>query len=232
MEKVLFCWSAGKDSALALYELLKDPAYRVQALLTTVTREYDRVSMHGIRRALLEEQARALGLPLEEVFIAAHGSNEDYEAAMAAALARYKEAGVTLVAFGDIFLEDVRAYRERNLARAGLGALFPLWKRDTRQLAHSLTHLGFRAVTTCVDTHALDARFAGRTIDEQFLAELPDSVDPCGENGEYHSFVSAGPIFRHPVAYTVGETVLREGRFAYCDLIPAPSEPGANAAQR
>jgi diphthamide synthase (EF-2-diphthine--ammonia ligase) len=126
------------------------------------------------------------------------------------------------VAFGDIFLADVRAYRERNLARAGLRALFPLWGRDTHRLAHTLIDLGFRAITTCVDTQALDARFTGRLIDAQFLAELPPSVDPCGENGEYHSFVSAGPIFRAPVPYTIGETVLRDGRFSYCDLIPAP----------
>ncbi len=220
MEKVLFAWSAGKDSALALYELRKDPAYQVQALLTTITREYDRVSMHGIRRSLLEEQARAIGLPLAPVFIPARGTNEDYEAAMAAALAPYQEAGVTAVAFGDIFLEDVRAYRERNLASAGLRALFPLWGRETGELARSLIRLGFRAITTCVDTHALDARFTGRLVDEQFLAELPPGVDPCGEKGEYHSFAFAGPIFRAPVPFTVGETVLREGRFSYCDLIP------------
>lgn len=221
MEKVLFSWSAGKDAALALHELLKDPACQVQALLTTVTREYDRVSMHGVRRSLLQRQARAIGLPLEEVFIASGGSNADYEAAMAEVLTRYKEAGVTAVASGDILLEDVRAYRERNLARLGLRGLFPLWKRDTHELARSFIRQGFRAITTCVDTQALDARFCGRPIDERFLTELPAGVDPCGENGEYHSFVSAGPLFREPVAYTVGETVLREGRFAFCDLVPA-----------
>ncbi len=221
MEDILLSWSAGKDSALALHELLQSPAYHVQALLTVVTREYGRVSMHGIRRSLLERQASAIGLPLEEVVISSHGSNADYEAAMAEVLARHKEAGVTAVAFGDLFLEDVRRYRERNLARVGLGALFPLWQRDTRELAHSFVRLGFRAITTCVDTSALDARFCGQPLDERFFAGLPEGVDPCGENGEYHSFVSGGPIFRSPVPYAVGETVLREGRFFYCDLEPA-----------
>jgi len=221
VDRILFAWSAGKDSALALHELLTDSTYQVQALLTTVTREYERVSMHGIRRGLLQQQAAAIGLPLEEVLIPSRGSNADYEAAMAEVLLRYKEAGVTAVAFGDILLEDVRAYRERNLTQVGLRALFPLWQRDTRDLVHTFIDLGFAAITTCVDTQALDARLSGRRIDERFLAELPAGVDPCGENGEYHSFVSDGPIFRAPVRYTVGETVLRDGRFSYTDLLPA-----------
>ncbi len=221
MEKVLFCWSAGKDSALALFELRRNPAYRVQALLTTVTEEYDRVSMHGIRRSLLQRQAAALGLPLDVVLIPAAGGNETYEARMDAALGRHAQAGVSAVAFGDIFLEDVRAYRERNLARVGLRGVFPLWRRDTHEVAQSFIRLGFRAITTCVDTHALDARFTGRAYLERFLAELPPGVDPCGENGEFHTFVSDGPIFSAPIAYTVGEMVLREGRFSYCDLLPA-----------
>ncbi len=220
MEQVLVAWSGGKDSAVALYKVLKSQEYQVAALLTTVTEDYDRVSMHGVRRSLLERQAEVLGLPLEKVYIPKNASNDEYESNMRQALTRYKQAGVTSVVFGDIFLEDLREYREGNLAKLDMRGLFPLWKRDTRELAHSFISLGFKAITTCVDTDALDGRFVGRVIDEQFLTELPDTVDPCGENGEYHSFVYAGPIFKEPIPYTVGEIVLRENRFCFCDLIP------------
>jgi uncharacterized protein (TIGR00290 family) len=221
MESVLFSWSGGKDSALAMVEILQNPNYHIAALLTTVTEEYDRISMHGVRRALLERQAAALGLPLEIVFIPKSSSNDEYEARMGKALARYQAAGVNSVVFGDIFLEDLRSYREGKLATLGMQGIFPLWKRDTRALAHSLAPLGFRAITTCVDTHALGKEFVGRVIDERFLAELPPTVDACGENGEYHSFVYEGPIFGEKISCTVGETVLRENRFWYCDLYPS-----------
>jgi uncharacterized protein (TIGR00290 family) len=221
VEKLLFSWSAGKDSALALYELLRNPAYQVQGLLTTVTEESGRSSAHGIRRSLLRRQGQAIGLPLHEVLIPAAAPNAVYEERMAAALGPWQEAGVTAVGFGDLALEDVRAYRERHLASLGLRGVFPLWQRDARLVVEALIRLGFRAITACVDTQALDARFAGRAIDAQFLAELPAGMDPCGENGEYHSFVYDGPIFRTPVPHTIGETVLREGRFACCDLLPA-----------
>jgi uncharacterized protein (TIGR00290 family) len=220
MEKVLVAWSGGKDSAIALYELQKSRKYQIAALLTTVTKDYDRISMHGVRRTLLKQQVDSLGLPLEEVFIPKNASNEEYESNMAQVLTRYKEAGVTSVVFGDIFLEDLRQYRENNLAKVGMKGIFPLWKRETQELAHSLTPLGFKAITTCVDTHSLDKRFVGKVIDEQFLSELPPTVDPCGENGEYHSFVSDGPIFKGKISYTLGEIVLRENRFCFCDLIP------------
>ncbi len=220
MENVLVSWSGGKDSAIALYEILKSQNYQISALLTTVTEGYDRISMHGVRRILLERQVASLGFPLEEVFIPQNSSNEEYETNMGQVLAKYKEAGVTAVVFGDIFLEDLRKYREDKLATLGMHGIFPLWKRDTQELARSLTALGFKAITTCVDTHALSKQFVGREIDEQFLSQLPSTVDPCGENGEYHSFVYDGPIFKEKVSYTLGEIILRENRFWYCDLIP------------
>jgi uncharacterized protein (TIGR00290 family) len=220
MENVLVSWSGGKDSAIALHEILKNKGYRVSALLSTLTEGYDRISMHGVRRILLERQVASLGFPLEEVFISKNASNEEYELNMGRVLAKYKDAGVTSVVFGDIFLEDLRKYREEKLATLGLQGIFPLWKRDTRELAHSLTALGFKAVTTCVDTNTLVRQFVGRVIDKQFLSELPETVDLCGENGEYHSFVSDGPIFKEEISYALGEIVLRENRFYYCDLIP------------
>lgn len=220
MENVLVSWSGGKDSAVALYEILKNQNYHVSALLTTVTEDYDRISMHGVRRILLERQVASLGFPLETVLISKNASNEEYEANMGRVLAKYKAAGTTSVVFGDIFLEDLRKYREDKLATLEMRGIFPIWKRDTPELAHSLPALGFKAITTCVDTTLLGKQFVGRVIDERFLSELPPGVDACGENGEYHSFVYAGPIFKEPVSFTLGETVLRENRFYYCDLIP------------
>jgi uncharacterized protein (TIGR00290 family) len=220
VEKVLVSWSGGKDSAMALYEVLTRGQYQVAALLTTVTEDYDRISMHGVRRALLEQQAGSLGLPLEQVWISKRSSNEEYEAKMAETLDRYRQAGVTSVIFGDIFLEDLRAYREQNLAKVNMQGIFPLWKQDTNELIRRFIQSGFKAITVCVDTQSLDGKYVGRQLDEQFLADLPESVDVCGENGEYHSFVYAGPIFRKSIPHRLGEVVLREGRFCYCDLIP------------
>ena len=220
MENVLISWSGGKDSAIALYEILKNGNYQISALLTTLTEDYDRISMHGVRRILLERQVASLGFPLEKVLIPKNASNEEYESNMEAVLAKYKEAGTSSVVFGDIFLEDLRKYREDKLASLGMRGIFPLWKRDTLELAHSLNVLGFEAITTCVDNQSLGGQFVGRQIDVQFLSELPATVDPCGENGEYHSFVYNGPIFKEKVAFKLGEVVLRENRFFYCDLIP------------
>ena len=221
MENILVSWSGGKDSALALQELRKDSRYHIAALLTTVTEGYDRISMHGVRRVLLEQQAADLGLPLEIVWIPKNASNEAYEARMGQALERYKRSGVSSVAFGDIFLEDLRQYRQEKLALLDMQGLFPLWKRDTRQLAGAFIEAGFKAITTCVDTQALGEGFVGRRFDTHFLAELPASVDPCGENGEFHSFVYDGPLFKQGIAISLGERVLREERFYYCDLLPA-----------
>ena len=219
-EKTLFTWSGGKDSALALSEMLRSEKYDIVALVTTITADYDRVSMHGVRRVLLEEQAASLGLPLDEVFLSKDASNEDYGLKMQQMLEKYKDARVSTVAFGDIFLEDVRKYREDNLSKIGMKALFPLWKKDTKVLANLFIKSGFKAIVTCVDSKALDKTFVGKTFDTRFLSRLPASVDPCGENGEFHSFVFDGPIFHTPIRFTKGKIVLRDNRFYYCDLVP------------
>lgn len=219
-EEILFCWSGGKDSAMALHALQREQRYHVTALLTTITEEYDRISMHGVRRELLERQAAALRLPLHAVMIPPQCVNATYEARMKEALAGHFARGVRRVAFGDIFLEDLRAYRERNLAQAGMEALFPIWKRDTRELAREFIAQGFRAIAVCVDPRVLDASFAGRELDASFFAALPPAADPCGENGEFHTFVFDGPIFQEPIPLRTGETVSRGG-FCFCDLLPA-----------
>ncbi len=219
-EPVLFCWSGGKDSAMALHALLQRADIRVTALLTTVTETYDRISMHGVRRELLRQQAESIGLPLQEVRIPPQCVNPIYEARMAEVLFHHYRLGVRTVAFGDIFLEDLRAYREKNLARVGMTAIFPIWKRDARELISGFHSAGFRAVTACIDPAALDRSFAGRELNTSFFADLPTSVDPCGENGEFHTFVFDGPIFRRPVPIELGEVVERDS-FIYCDLLSA-----------
>jgi uncharacterized protein (TIGR00290 family) len=218
-EPVLFCWSGGKDSAMALATLQQDPAVRVAALLTTVTEGYERISMHGVRRELLARQADALGLPLHEVRIPAQCVNADYESRMEEALRTHYANGIRRVAFGDIFLEDLRAYREKNLARAGMQAIFPIWKRDTRELTLHFMNSGFRAVAVCIDGRKLDPSFAGRELDASFFRDLPAHADPCGENGEFHTFVFQAPNFRAPIAVRTGEVVNRDG-FHFCDLLP------------
>lgn len=218
-EKVLLAWSSGKDSALALHGLRNSGRYEVAALLTTITEDYDRISMHGVRRALVEKQSECLGLPLVQVLISKDADDEEYGARMRDVLADCREKGILHVAFGDVLLEDVRKYREEKLGSVGMKALFPIWKRDTTDLAHMCIDLGFEAVITCVDTKVLGASFAGRIFDRRFLADLPADVDPCGENGEFHSFVYAGPIFREPVPHKLGEVVLRESRWCFCDVI-------------
>lgn len=222
--KAIFAWSGGKDSALALYELKRLGSTEIAALLTTVTEGYDRISMHGIRRDLLIKQAIALGYPLEEVTIPQNCTNEVYEQRMQQALEKYSQAGVTHAAFGDLYLEDVRKYREERLGRIGMRGIFPLWGRNTGEVARQFIQLGFRAIVVCVDTQALGAVYGGREYDEGFLKDLPESVDPCGENGEFHTFVYDGPIFHKPIQVERGEKVLRENRFYYCDLISAASK--------
>ena len=219
---MVLSWSGGKDSALALDALRRDPAVEVVALLTTITSGYERISIHGVRRDLLHAQARAAKLPLHEMRITPGASNADYEAALAAALERLREQHpeVRHIAFGDLFLEDVRRYREERLQPLGFEALFPLWGRDTTHLARDIVAHGYEARLVCVDTTQLDGRFTGRAFDRALLSDLPAAVDPCGERGEFHTFVVAGPIFEAPIAYEVGEVVLRDGRFAYCDLLP------------
>jgi uncharacterized protein (TIGR00290 family) len=238
-EPVIVAWSGGKDCTLALREIVRGGRYTVAALLTTVTREYERVSMHGVRRSLLRAQAASLRLPLHEVELSPRCSNEVYEAAMDAALAELRAATPAIrgVVFGDLFLEDVRAYRERQLARAGLHGIFPLWRRDTRQLAAEFTALGYRAVVVCVDSTVLPRELAGREYDNAFVRALPAGVDSCGENGEFHTFVYDGPPFAYPVAHERGEVVVRDERFVYADLIDTAAPPqltgsGAEPATR
>ena len=210
-------WSGGKDSCLALDEIRHSRP--VAALLTTITRDYDRISMHGVRRVLLERQAESLGLPLQAVHISKGADNSEYEARFSEALLTYRGRGVSAVAFGDLFLEDIRAYRERLLAKLGMTGLYPIWGRDTHKLIRGFIARGFRTAVVCVDPAKLPLSFAGRIIDSHFLDDLPATVDPCGENGEFHTFVFDGPGFREPVAFSFGEIVLRDG-FWFADLVP------------
>jgi uncharacterized protein (TIGR00290 family) len=227
-DKVLFCWSGGKDSALALYRLMQDSQYDVVALLTTYNEHYQRVSMHGVSLALSELQAKSIRLPLEKVFVSERSSNEEYSQRMGERMLEYKRRGVNTVAFGDILLEDLRAWREANLAQIGMRAIFPLWKNDTRDLVREFSALGFKSRICCVNEQYLDERALGRDVDEAFVESLPPGVDPCGEHGEFHSFAYAGPIFKEPIAIATGECVQRDG-FRFCELLSAESEATARA---
>ena len=217
---VLMCWSGGKDSCLALRELQRAPNMRVEALLTTLTRDYDRISMHGVRRILLERQAASLGLPLHQILISKGATNEEYELKMGEAFSAYRGKGIDSVAFGDLFLQDIKTYRQRLLAKHDMAGLYPIWGRDTSKLIREFLDLGFKTAVVCVDPAQLDPSFVGRVIDEEFLAELPAHVDPCGENGEFHTFVFDGPSFKDPVRFSFGEIVCRNS-FWFCDLLPA-----------
>jgi diphthamide synthase (EF-2-diphthine--ammonia ligase) len=258
--RMIFSWSGGKDSAMALHALMAQSEYQVQTLLTTLTREYERVTMHGVRSVLLDHQAEAMGLPVHKMYIPRDASMEEYEALLREALREHHARQVYHVGFGDIFLTDVKKYREDilttigdaghalfarkgkgggggkggaggggrgkkllgrepSLAGTGMNALFPLWGRNTRTLIEAFVELGFKAIITCVDSKCLDRSFIGTEIDGKFLSQLPSSVDPCGENGEYHSFVYDGPIFRHPIKFQVGESASR-GQFEFIDLLP------------
>jgi uncharacterized protein (TIGR00290 family) len=215
--KTLLSWSSGKDSAWTLYWLRQEGAVEVVGLLTTLNREAGRVAMHAVREKLLEAQAAAAGLPLIKVFIPHPCPNEVYEQAMAEALAQARTDGITQVAFGDLFLEDVRRYREERLAGTGIQPLFPLWGQDTRRLAREMVGAGLRAHVTCVDPKQLAPSFAGRTYDHQFLNDLPAKVDPCGERGEFHTFAYEGPMFTRPLPILPGETISRDG-FVFADV--------------
>jgi uncharacterized protein (TIGR00290 family) len=217
---VLLAWSSGKDSAWALHTLRQDPALHVAGLLTTVTAAFDRVAMHAVRRTLLEAQAEAAGLPLVVVSIPSPCPNEAYEAAMSSALAEARGRGITGVAFGDLFLEDIRRYREQQMSGTGLDLHFPLWQRPTDGLAAAMIDGGLRARLTCVDPRVMPESLAGEEFDRALLARLPAGVDPCGENGEFHTFAWDGPMFRHPVPVRKGEVVSRDG-FVFADLIGA-----------
>jgi uncharacterized protein (TIGR00290 family) len=222
---VLLSWSGGKDSAMALWVLENDPTYRVVHLLTTVNDDYDRISIHGVRRSLLRLQAESLGLDLFEIDIPASCSHAVYEKAMGTAFASPLLKDIPVHAFGDLYLQDVRRYREVNVAKLNKEPLFPVWGRDTAAIAREFIELGFRATVACVDTASLSAEFAGREFDNDFLAGLPQGIDPCGENGEFHTFVYDGPMFRFPIRVDRGDTVTRSG-FAFADLVESESARG------
>lgn len=242
-EKIVFCWSGGKDSALALNRILHDERYEVISLLTTCNEHFQRVSMHGVRLELLEAQAKSIGLPLEKIFVSQRSSNGEYQQKMSACLLAHKARGVTACAFGDIFLEDLKKWRDENLAKVGLRGIYPIWKIDSRELIREFFTLNFGTVICCVNDAHLGENFVGREIDEEFIRALPEHVDPCGENGEFHSFAFAGPIFKQPIKFKIGEKVYRPVEvthsgdsnsayvcpssprqtkgFWFCDLLPA-----------
>lgn len=222
---VVMSWSGGKDSAVALHELLLSDEYEVVELMTSVSDEYRRVSHHGVREVLLEQQAQAIGLPLQKIMLPSSQlkpcTNEIYEQIMGNLMADYKAKGIHTVGFGDLFLEDLRAWRETNLAKAGMRGVFPIWKRNTSKLAHDLIAMGFRAYLSCVEGK-VGPGFVGRPFDQSLLDDLPPGIDPCGEYGEFHTFVYDGPIFKEPVPVRVGDVVVRDGRY-YADLLPESS---------
>jgi uncharacterized protein (TIGR00290 family) len=219
MKRILLSWSSGKDSAWALHVLRNSTAYDVVGLLTTFNQVADRVAMHAVRRSLVEQQAAAVGIALWPIQLPWPCSNTEYEKIMAQECEKAVSKGIAAIAFGDLFLEDVRSYREKSLEGSGLQPLFPIWGSPTRALAQEMISWGMRAKLTCIDTRKLDSSFAGRDFDQQLLSELPEGIDPCGENGEFHSFVYAGPIFSTPLSVSSGEIVLRDG-FAFADMIP------------
>jgi uncharacterized protein (TIGR00290 family) len=223
----LLCWSSGKDSAWTLHVLRRRRDVEVVGLLTTINTEYERVAMHAVRVALLEAQAEAAGLPLWQVPIPNPCSNQEYESAMGDAVRKALAAGITMMAFGDLFLEDVRRYRETQLAGTGLTPIFPIWGLPTDALARDMVAAGLQARLTCVDPKQLPASFAGREFDATLLGELPSSVDPCGERGEFHTFAYDGPMFRHPVPVQTGEIVTRDG-FVFADLLMEASPLGSS----
>jgi uncharacterized protein (TIGR00290 family) len=239
--KSYFNWSGGKDSALALHHALKDGQYNIQCLLTSINSQYRRVSMHGLQETLLEQQAEAIGLPLQKLVLPDQPSMEEYERYMKQTMDAMNQEQFTHSFFGDIFLEDLKVYRETQLAKVGLKAVFPLWKRNTTELLHEFIDLGFKTILVCIKDELLDKSFAGRIIDKDFIKDLPRNVDPCGENGEFHTFVFDGPIFRQPVLFEKGEVVFRAYKapkdandncfsqqpirpssmgFWFCDLLP------------
>lgn len=231
MKRILLSWSSGKDSAWTLYRLRQDPEYEIVGLLTTFNQAADRVAMHAVRRRLVEQQAAAAGLPLWSVPLPWPCSNEQYESLMAETCAKAVAQGIEGIAFGDLFLEDVRAYRIKQMTGTGLEPLFPIWGIPTDGLAREMIASGLKAILTCIDTRKLDASLVGRRFDMEFLSGLPDGADPCGENGEFHSFVYAGPMFESEIAVVPGEIVIRE-HFAFADLLPVGSPAVADPVGR
>ena len=237
--KAIFCWSGGKDSSYALHKILSEKQFEVKYLLTTVNEKFKRISMHGVRQELLHLQASSLGIPLLKVFVS-EGTNTEYEQQMEKTLLDVKAEGISHVIFGDIFLEDLRAYREKNLAKVDMKAVFPLWKINTRWLIEDFVDKGFKTITCCINDGYLSEDWAGREIDKLFIQELPDTVDPCGENGEFHTFCFGGPIFNRKIDFTIGEKIYKPlivetdsvctstsstKGFWFCDLIPTDLIP-------
>ena len=233
--KTYFNWSSGKDASMALYHMLQDDTFEVDKLLTSINAHHNRVSMHGLRRELLEAQVQSIGLKFQTIELPETPSMEDYAAVLTKTVEELKAEGYTNCGFGDIFLEDLRAYREEQLRPYSIKAHFPLWKRDTKELIHEFIKLGFKAIVICVTADKLDESFVGRVLDESFINDLPDGVDPCGENGEFHTFCYDGPIFHKPIEFTIGENVYKEYEapkddegesevqkygFWFCDLLP------------
>jgi uncharacterized protein (TIGR00290 family) len=219
MKKTMLSWSSGKDSAWALHVMRQDPDIAVAGLFCTINQEFERVAMHAVRVALLQQQADSIGLPIRLIPIPHPCSNADYAKIMDEFVTREKESGVECFAFGDLFLEDIRAYREKSLSGSGIAPIFPIWGIDTRVLATTMLEGGLRAQITCVDPSQLAAEFSGREYDTSFLRDLPPEVDPCGENGEFHSFAFDGPMFGHKINFSVGETRTRDN-FVFTDLLP------------
>ena len=243
MKKAFFNWSSGKDSALALYKVLQQKEYNVETLLTNVNKDYSRISMHGLREELLDKQVEQLGLPLQKLYFPADVTMEMYNQKMKAKLTEFKDQGLDYSIFGDIFLEDLKNYRDTKLAEVDLKGVYPIWKIDTTEVIKEFLALGFKAITVCVNAKLLGEEFVGRVIDEQFIKDLPEGIDVCGENGEFHTFVFDGPIFKNPIEFEIGEKVLKsytlnddddqnchtdtsekvktyDTSFWYCDLIP------------
>lgn len=229
--KAIFNWSSGKDSSLALFKIIQENKYEITSLLTSINKEFQRISMHGVPVSLLEKQAESLGFPLIKMELPKEPSMEEYRSIMDKTMSHIQSMGVTASVFGDIFLEDLRQYREEQLNTIGMEAVFPLWKKDTLELIHEFIDLGFKTIVTCVNETYLDKSFAGRVIDRDFIRDLPGHVDPCGENGEFHTFTFEGPVFKKPVIFEIGETVKKtyprpktdseeEGEyiFWFCDL--------------
>ncbi|GAB5417813.1 MAG: diphthine--ammonia ligase [Crocinitomicaceae bacterium] len=220
MIKTYFNWSTGKDSAMALHQLLKDDNYRVDQLLTSVNAAYDRVTMHGLRRSLMKAQIESIGIPCNTIELPENPDMETYGKLMKEGVETLKKKGYATAGFGDIFLEDLRKYREEQLAQLAIDCVFPLWKRDTKELMQEFIDLGFKAIVVCINGQVLDESFVGREVDASFIKDLPENVDPCGENGEFHTFCYDGPIFKHPVAFEIGEKTYRE--------YPAPNKNEPN----
>ena len=237
--KSFFNWSGGKDSALALYHAQKDRRYTIETLLTNINGKHRRISMHGVREELLELQAREIGIPLQKIILPEEPTMQEYENRMKETMEELQEQNFSHAFFGDIFLEDLKKYREEQLAKVDMTAIFPLWKRDTKELMHEFIDLGFKTILVCIKAELLPPEFAGRIIDKEFLKDLPENIDACGENGEFHSFVFDGPLFKKPIDFKIGERVFREYKtpknekdncftkqptssmgFWFCDLLP------------